>query len=468
MGSADTHGRIAHGFYRVLSQLFASWALALPTFSGQVRCGGLGTRRLYAGEMRRRGRDEVEVDPAPGAVVEGDEREGSRLPENNKEKKTENVRDAETSAETTRGQAGALSGSTGRFPEFKDFRPTPPAPGHGTTAPTMPQCSVDAAQDPPQRRLDTVRKSRLNASRERRRRADGQAITATSTRNQLFYGGAGCAARLISNLGLCDRLPGSFLNTLDEDDKDICYRAALMCYSVTGSTQVPREMQLRVVLASQNGSDCLVSAATFPPHIRATVEKKLLQSGYTFIHTTSNRANTIYATHEVLNSIEHLQNYKCFLSSPFSLESQPRVLIFVDKKELACRIADHLDSCLPSGCQDKGIVRHYHSMMSQKYLEVVHKAFTTPSGNCRVLVATSGQSVGVDFPDVKIVCTAGLPGTMVDVLQRAGRALCNSNEDALFIVFYESWAHELSLDEYSEGDLGDPDRPRSTLKPSSQ
>jgi hypothetical protein len=26
---------------------------------------------------------------------------------------------------------------------------------------------------------------------------------------------------------------------------------------------------------------------------------------------------------------------------------------------------------------------------------------------------------GVDFPDVKIVCTAGLPSTMVDVLQHA-------------------------------------------------
>ncbi|KAH8983561.1 hypothetical protein EDB86DRAFT_2811389, partial [Lactarius hatsudake] len=147
---------------------------------------------------------------------------------------------------------------------------------------------------------------------------------------------------------------------------------------------------------------------------------------------------------------------------------QPRVLIFMDKKELACQIADHLDSCLPSGCRDKGIVRHYHSMMLQKYLQITHEAFTTPSGNCRILVATSGQSVGVDFPDVKVVCTAGLPGTMVDVMQHGGRALRNSDEDALFVVFYESWVHDISLDEYSEGDLGDPDRPRGPLKPSSQ
>ena len=74
----------------------------------------------------------------------------------------------------------------------------------------------------------------------------------------------------------------------------------------------------------------------------------------------------------------------------------------------------------------------------------------------------------VNFPDVKIVCTAGLPGTMVDILQRGGCALRNSNDDALFVVFYEPWVHEVTLDEYNEGDLGDPDRPRSTLKTSSQ
>jgi superfamily II DNA or RNA helicase len=64
---------------------------------------------------------------------------------------------------------------------------------------------------------------------------------------------------------------------------------------------------------------------------------------------------------------------------------------------------------------------------------------------------------GVDFPDVKIVCIAGLPGTTVDTLQRAGRALRNSDEDALFVVFYDPWVTDISLDEYKDGDLLDPD-----------
>ena len=43
---------------------------------------------------------------------------------------------------------------------------------------------------------------------------------------------------LVSNLGLHERLPVSYLDTLDEDDKATCYRAALICYSVTGSAHV--------------------------------------------------------------------------------------------------------------------------------------------------------------------------------------------------------------------------------------
>ncbi len=76
---------------------------------------------------------------------------------------------------------------------------------------------------------------------------------------------------------------------------------------------------------------------------------------------------------------------------------------------------------------------------------------------------------GVDFPNVKIVCTVGLPGTLVDALQRAGRVLRNSGDPAIFVLFYESWVHDISLDEYKNGDIsGDPDRPRSNLKPNSR
>ncbi|KAF8166050.1 P-loop containing nucleoside triphosphate hydrolase protein [Pholiota molesta] len=142
----------------------------------------------------------------------------------------------------------------------------------------------------------------------------------------------------------------------------------------------------------------------------------------------------------VATKIDDPHNYECFLTFPFDLESQPHVLIFVDDKALAAKITNHLDS---------------------SYLEQTHNDFVSPTGTCRILVSTSGESVGVDFPNVQIVCTAGLPSTIVDALQRAGRAIRTGNEPALFVLFHESWALEIDPDDYMEGT--DPDRPRSNL-----
>ncbi|KAH8976484.1 hypothetical protein EDB92DRAFT_2099541 [Lactarius akahatsu] len=68
--------------------------------------------------------------------------------------------------------------------------------------------------------------------------------------------------QLVSTLRLLERLPVAFLDGLSEEDKILCYRVALMCYCVTNSMQIPREMQLRVVLADQHKKDALVSAGT--------------------------------------------------------------------------------------------------------------------------------------------------------------------------------------------------------------
>lgn len=69
-------------------------------------------------------------------------------------------------------------------------------------------------------------------------------------------------AQLVSNLRLVERLPLAFLDGLATEDRITCYRVALLCYCVTLSVQIPREMQLRVVLADQHKQDSLVSAGT--------------------------------------------------------------------------------------------------------------------------------------------------------------------------------------------------------------
>jgi len=101
----------------------------------------------------------------------------------------------------------------------------------------------------------------------------------------------------------------------------------------------------------------------------------------------------MYATHEVTKSIDELSNYDCFLSDPFDPAAQPHVLIFVDNKDLACRISTYLDSRLPEELREKNIVMHYHSQMSVKYLQFAHRCFTQKNGPCCIMVATSSQSV---------------------------------------------------------------------------
>lgn len=134
-------------------------------------------------------------------------------------------------------------------------------------------------------------------------------------------------------------------------------------------------------------------SATLPPHILDTVTKKILKPDHTFIHVTSNRPNTIYATHKVHGSIEDVHNYHCFVQEPFDFKTQPHVLIFVDDKNLTSKIARHLDASLPPMYRGRGIVQHYHSGMSEGYLKKVHNSFVEADGICRILVATSGESV---------------------------------------------------------------------------
>ena len=58
------------------------------------------------------------------------------------------------------------------------------------------------------------------------------------------------------------RLPNDFLESLNNDDQIICNRASMICWSVTDGVCVPREMQLRVILAERHGLDAVVASGT--------------------------------------------------------------------------------------------------------------------------------------------------------------------------------------------------------------
>jgi hypothetical protein len=58
------------------------------------------------------------------------------------------------------------------------------------------------------------------------------------------------------------------------------------------------------------------------------------------------------------------------------------------------------------------------------------------------------------------VCNAGLPSDTVETLQRGGRVGRREGDQGLFVIFYEPWALTISPDEFTVGDINDPDRPR--------
>jgi hypothetical protein len=59
-----------------------------------------------------------------------------------------------------------------------------------------------------------------------------------------------------------DLLPLTYLNSLSEEDKTVCLRATMICWVMSKLTMVPREMQLRVVLADVHAKDALIAAGT--------------------------------------------------------------------------------------------------------------------------------------------------------------------------------------------------------------
>ena len=92
---------------------------------------------------------------------------------------------------------------------------------------------------------------------------------------------------LLSDLALNSdaRLPLAFLDGLNDFDRTICQRAILLCYVITQKEQIPREMQLRAVLADKQGLDCLISAGTGSGKTLPTALKIMLDNPKDYLTT---------------------------------------------------------------------------------------------------------------------------------------------------------------------------------------
>ena len=64
-------------------------------------------------------------------------------------------------------------------------------------------------------------------------------------------------------------------------------------------------------------------SVTVSPHIHKTIESRVLHPNYMQIRASSNRPNTLYAMHEVVNNIDDVRNYHQI--SVYPLQSNPHL-----------------------------------------------------------------------------------------------------------------------------------------------
>lgn len=132
-------------------------------------------------------------------------------------------------------------------------------------------------------------------------------------------------------------------------------------------------------------------------YVQQVIEASILQSGYSLVHGPINQPSTMYATHKVIRKLNNLNNYNYFLFLSFEIECQPHVLLFFDLTSLTHHVAFHLMSFLPPYFQDQGIILHYYSLMSDKYLMHAHEQFTKLDRKCQAPVPVEAVTVIKSF-----------------------------------------------------------------------
>ena len=136
-------------------------------------------------------------------------------------------------------------------------------------------------------------------------------------------------------------------------------------------------------------------SGTQPAHIKKTITEHLLfdQEKLCSIELTSNRPNTMYATHPIVGGLSDFRNLEFLVPDPSLTDFQlPKALVFHDNLDECTAATLYLNDRLPKPLRNKGLVQYYHGGMSQGYLTLVYDDFKKEDGICRILHATEGAS----------------------------------------------------------------------------
>lgn len=183
------------------------------------------------------------------------------------------------------------------------------------------------------------------------------------------------------------------LKRVHVDEAHFIYTAGLGLYGLPafrpawgrlGEFRIKLDKDLRVMALS----------GTQPPHIKKKIKESLLFKDETLfsIELSSNRPNIIYATHPIVNNLSDFRNLDFLVPDPYPSGFKfPKTLVFHDSTDEAAAAAVYNNRRLPEDQRNKGIIKHYHSGMSKRYLTEVYENFSQ-QGTCRILHATEGAS----------------------------------------------------------------------------
>ncbi|KAF8132641.1 P-loop containing nucleoside triphosphate hydrolase protein, partial [Mycena galopus ATCC 62051] len=189
--------------------------------------------------------------------------------------------------------------------------------------------------------------------------------------------------------------------------------------------------RLRVHLPAT--TPCTAYSASMPPQIMNLVTSTLRMEPYKTvkIELTTNRPNLVYAVIPMVGSIDNFANLD-FLwpdSFPPNFILRQKSIVFIDHKRKAARLAEYLNAKVPHDLAAKKPFRHYHSSMSKPYLEEIARSFKDPDGD------------GFDVTDIDLIVEFGVPKTVIDDDQQAGRGGRDERE-CLVLMIAERWAYD--------------------------
>ena len=176
------------------------------------------------------------------------------------------------------------------------------------------------------------------------------------------------------------------------DEAHFIYTAGLQHYGLLAFRPAwARIGEFRIKLGSRVPLQAL--SGTQPPHIKSAIITNLLfdETWLCSVKLTSNRPNIVYANHPIVNSLSDFQNLDFLVPRPYPAGwILPKTIVFHDSIDQAAQAALYHTRRLPESLHKKGLIMHYHGVMSKEYLTEVYEDFSDPNGNCRMLHTTEG------------------------------------------------------------------------------